>query len=385
MICYCTNIWNHHQGPVCQELARLYGNEFRMILHQPLDSPNSIERMQMGWSIRPPKESWIIEPPEHCASADYSEHRRMALASDVLVMDSVAPYLTHGMLVDRHKKGKINIQLGERFFKSGRPWYYALWPRKWVGRWVMRHRLESAHIHFFTMGHWCASDLKYLGACKGRTWRWGYLTNVSDRPTDKPMREKLRVGWCGRFLCCKNVCDILTATSLLEDEAKKRIEVVIVGDGPEKGNLTSLAHRLGLDGIVAFRPFLPQKDALAFMESVDIYPFPSNRFEGWGATLLEAMDKSCVVVANEAAGATLEVVQNGKNGFAYKDGDIARLAECMGWLIEHEKERREMGFRAWRTIQDWSPCVGALRLKNLVDRHMIPNASYVNGLCGLVR
>lgn len=215
------------------------------------------------------------------------------------------------------------------------------------------------------MSHWCADDLRFFRACRNRIWRWGYLIDVSVAPVKKPLHEKVRVGWCGRFLCCKNVSDILTASSLLEDSVKQSIEVVIVGDGPEKESLIDQMYRLGLDGIVTFKPFLPQKEALAFMETVDIFPFTSNRLEGWGAILPEAMDKCCAVVASEDAGSTLELVKDGENGFTFKAGDVVTLARRIATLVEDAAMRRRFGLAAWRTIQEWSPSAGARRLLDL--------------------
>ena len=31
-LAYCTNIWNHHQGPVCTELAKLLGPDWHKTL-----------------------------------------------------------------------------------------------------------------------------------------------------------------------------------------------------------------------------------------------------------------------------------------------------------------------------------------------------------------
>ena len=95
----------------------------------------------------------------------------------------------------------------------------------------------------------------------------------------------------------------------------------------------------------------------------------------------------CAVIANTAAGATLEVVEDGSNGFTFKDGDSATLSERLTWLVEHEKERYAMGHRAWATIQGWSPKAGAYRLVELVNhlqagmRDSFPSS----GLCAGVR
>lgn len=386
-LAYCTNIWNHHQGPVCTELARLLGSEFKLLLHQPLDYKYSVERINMGWNLNPPDEPWIVGPPKTCASVDYSEYVKIVMEADAIVFNSELPYMTWDMFRIRHRQGKLNLRMGERIYRGGRPWWLTLSIKKWLGRMVVRRRFESSGLHFLTMSHWCADDLSYLHVCKGRTWRWGYLTPISDTCIVRPKHDKVHIGWCGRMLRCKQVDFILKAYAAMSETARDGSEIHLVGDGETEEELRQLAKRLEIEGSVRFSPMKPQADAKKFLESLDIFVFPSNAHEGWGATLFEAMDKGCAVIANIAAGSTLEVVEDGSNGFTFKDGDIATLTAKLTWLVEHEKERREMGCRAWATIQGWSPTVGASRLVSLIEhlragsRDGIPTS----GLCAGVR
>ena len=387
-LAYCTNIWNHHQGPVCTELAKLLGpDDFKLLLHQPLDHKYSLERIAMGWNLNPPDEPWIVGPPKTCEEVDYSEYVRIANEADAIVFNSEIPYVTWDMLRERHRQGKLNLRMGERIYRGGRPWWYPFSPKKWIGRMVVRHRFESAGLHFLTMSHWCADDLRYLRAYKGRAWRWGYLTPVSAMCVNKPKRDKVRIGWCGRMLRLKQVDLILRAYAAMPEATKAKCEIHLVGNGEAEEELRQLARDLGIEGNVQFSPLMSQADARMFLEDLDVFVFPSNAHEGWGATLLEAMDKGCAVIANTAAGATLEVVEDGSNGFIFNNGDIATVAVRLAWLVEHAKERRDMGRRAWETIQGWSPKAGAYRLVELVNhlqagvRDGLPSS----GLCAGVR
>ena len=341
----------------------------------------------MGWNLNPPDEPWIVGPPKTCAEVDYSEYVRIVKEADAIVFNSEIPYVTWDMLRERHRQGKLNLRMGERIYRGGRPWWYPFSPKKWIGRMVVRHRFESAGLHFLTMSHWCADDLEYLHACRGRTWRWGYLTPVSEKCVEKQKRDKVRIGWCGRMLRLKQVDFILKAYAAMPETARAISEIHLVGNGEAEEELRQLAKELGIEGSVQFSPMMSQPDAKRFLEDLDVFVFPSNAHEGWGATLLEAMDKGCAVIANKAAGATLEVVEDGSNGFTFKDGDIATVMRRLSWLVEHENERRDMGRRAWETIQDWSPKEGAKRLINLVEALMNEFAScrFQSGLCSRIK
>lgn len=123
------------------------------------------------------------------------------------------------------------------------------------------------------------------------------------------------------------------------------------------------------------------------MSSLDVFVFPSGRKEGWGAILPEAMDKSCAVIANEAAGSTLELVRDGVNGFTFKNGDIKTLACRLSQLIVDGQLRKKMGQRAWRTMQEWSPSVGAYRFVALANTLLSGEHQHcpgcLRGLCEL--
>ena len=365
-VVFCTNIWNHHQGPVCTELAKMLGKDFTLLLHQPLDHRYSIDRIKLGWNLIPPKKSWIIGPPRTCADIDYSQYNQLAMDADVLILDSMVPYVDFKMLAKRHFDGKLNFIMSERFFRTPRPWWYMLNPRKWCSWWIIHHCYEAAHIHYLTMGHWVKSDLDFYRVCKGRIYQWGYLTPITEKPIEKPKRTRIVIGWCGRMLFLKQVDFILKAMSMLPASLQAKCDVRIAGHGEAESDLRNKAIKLGVDHITSFYGFMSHIDTLKFLEDLDIFVFPSGRYEGWGATLLEAMDKGCVPVANTAAGATLEVVENGINGIIFNDGNVTQLASHLKWLIENPEARHLLGRKAWQTVQKWSPAAGAKRLVEII-------------------
>lgn len=384
MVVFCTNIWNHHQGPVAVELARQTCGDFKMLLHQPLDHIYSKERQMLGWNIVPPSEDWIVGPPKATNLCDYSAYVKFAMDADVLLLDGIPPYLDFRMLRSRYKQGKVTFVMGERFFKEKRPWYFCLSLRKLVGRLITWYRYESAHIHFLTMSHWCLEDLSYYGICKGRTWRWGYLTEVSSACTQKDHGEKLRVGWCGRMIDWKRPDLVVLAVSKLAPVVREKIEVVMVGDGPERSKVDRLVEMMGLKSVVSVVGSKTACEIRAFMKSCDVFVFTSNRKEGWGAVLPEAMDSACAVIASKAAGSTLELVKDGYNGFVFEDGNDSELASLIHKLVDDRRLIKTLGRRAWEDMQEWSPREGASRLLELAKR-LCGDSSYASqikkGVC----
>ena len=130
-----------------------------------------------------------------------------------------------------------------------------------------------------------------------------------------PSTERYDILYAGRLIKHKNVDVLIKAI----DIAKKKmpdIKCGIIGDGPEKENLTKLMKDLNLEGNIEFLGFLEEaKDVIAYMKSSKVFVLPSTR-EGAGLVTLEA--NACglpVITVNHEKNAAVEVVINEENGF----------------------------------------------------------------------
>ena len=365
MIVYATTIWTHHQSALCRELHNLLGDEFKMVISMPLEHALCKERMAMGWDLIPPKEDWIVGPPLTFEEARATDYMRWIVDSEVAILGWI-PYVDESLINRRIRTGKITLFQGERLFKEERRWFDYLNPRV-LKRWaVWSWRFHHRNVYYLTLSHWCREDLRFLRGCKGRIFRWGYLTCVDEAPPRKTQNDRVRIGWCGRMLELKNVNHLIEAVARLPEDLRRRCEVEIVGNGEEEVALKDLVRQLQLEDIVRFSESVSSSDALAFMRSLDVYVFPSNRQEGWGAVILEAMNAGCAVVASTAAGATLDLIENGVNGFTFEVGDVDGLVFRLAELISSLERCRAVGFCAWKSVREWSPKIGALRLLSLI-------------------
>jgi glycosyltransferase involved in cell wall biosynthesis len=383
-LCYLTNIWNHHQGEVCREFAKLLGDDFKLCLYQPLDHHWSLERIGNGWDLMPPDESWILGPPKMAAETPklFAGIMSALEAADVVVA-SLSPLAPPDFYQRIVKPGKLTFMMGERFFRNKITLARLLNPRFWNMIRVVRNQLNYPNVHYLTMNHYCADDLRLMRLCKDRIWTWGYLTSVPENPPRPRNNPKTRILWCGRMLECKRVDLLIEAVGLLRDRGCFEIVVEIIGDGEEKQNLQRQVESLNLQNTISFLPFLPKNDVRRKMQEADIYVFPSNRQEGWGAALSEAMSEGCAVVANREAGATLELIRDGENGFVFNENDAQGLASILLRCCNDASMRKRMGASAWRTMQAWTPRVGACRFVEMAEGMLANNSSslFQTGLC----
>jgi glycosyltransferase involved in cell wall biosynthesis len=116
---------------------------------------------------------------------------------------------------------------------------------------------------------------------------------------------------------------------------------VLVGDGPARERLRSLASELGLSGQVMFAGM--RDDVASVLPVMDIFVCPSL-YEGFGIAIVEAMAAGRPVVAS-AVGGIPEIVVHEDTGLLVPPGDAAALAGALATLLTHPDQARAMGAR----------------------------------------
>ena len=74
-----------------------------------------------------------------------------------------------------------------------------------------------------------------------------------------------------------------------------------------------MAHDLGVTECVEFLGELTHDETIELMRDSEIFLATSNRMEGWGATVNEAMASGCCVVASDAMGSVPYLIEDGLN------------------------------------------------------------------------
>jgi len=143
------------------------------------------------------------------------------------------------------------------------------------------------------------------------------------------------ITFVGRLIAVKGVDLLIKAVK----DIKHKINVLIVGDGPERENLENMIKNLGLNRKVIFAGW--RTDIPAILRATDIFVLPSYS-EGLPIALLEAMaaGKACVVTDIGLP------VKNGENAIVIKPGNVAELKEALEYLIENKELREKLGKNA---------------------------------------
>lgn len=150
--------------------------------------------------------------------------------------------------------------------------------------------------------------------------------------------EDLRVVlFAGRLIEEKGLDRLLTAWR--KTASRERSVLVIVGDGPLRRDLETMASQLGIRANVRFLGH--RADVAKFYAIADLFVLPS-RTEGMSNALLEAMAAGLPVVASDVGG-NREIVEDGCSGFLVDWEDPLSCASVLSALIENPGLRQSMG------------------------------------------
>lgn len=122
-------------------------------------------------------------------------------------------------------------------------------------------------------------------------------------------------------------------------------EIDMYGIGPEWNNTKRLVDELDVADCVNLRGAAPNEEIIRQMRSHQVFLFTSDRNEGWGAVLNEAMSNGCAVLASDAIGSVPYLIDDGINGLIYKDGDINDLFMKVKWLSDNPDKLENMAHR----------------------------------------
>jgi sugar transferase (PEP-CTERM/EpsH1 system associated) len=157
------------------------------------------------------------------------------------------------------------------------------------------------------------------------------------------------IGTVGRLAEVKDQATLLRAVHALIErrpERRQHVRVLVVGDGPLRGQLGELAHELGIADNVWLAG--DRSDVPRLLRTMDLFVLPSLA-EGISNTVLEAMASGLPVVATRTGG-NPELVEAGVTGELFPVGDHGRLAEILLRMIDEPTQARAMGEAGRRRV-----------------------------------
>ena len=339
MIVFFTNFINHHQVYWLDEMYNLTNGDFVCVLSMGVP----MERQQLGYNDF--DRGYLLRAYESVENKE----RAMDLAKNADVAIFGAESLPYQ--IERMKLGKLSFEVGERWLKRGL--LNLLSPRLLKNMWYYHTLFYNKPIYKLCSSAYAAGDQYLMQSYKNRCYKWAYFTNVAERDIDEVIKnrsnQKIKILWCARYLGWKHPEMAILLAKRLKD-AGYEFEMNMFGIGELYDKMKALCVNLGVDDVVCMKGSVPNEQMVKEMSEHNIFLFTSDRNEGWGAVLNEAMSSGCVVVASNEIGAVPFLLKDGENGLIYKSKNLDSLYEKVVYLLENREQIALLGRNAYFTM-----------------------------------
>lgn len=362
-IAFVSNYLNHHAYPLCDEFIK-QADCFVFISTEK----NNFQGYQ--YRINAPFVIDYSSSIEKCVS--------IIKDFDIIIFGSCP----NELIKIRSETKKLYYIYTERFLKKG------LWRRFIPSTYkkIKDRILSFKNDNMFVLcaGAYVSKELKILNFPTNKCIKWGYFPELYTYDNaDKLVRnkEKNTFLWCGRFLDWKHPEIVLKLAKKLSNTGIK-FRITMIGDGPEKNKVVHLAKKMKLDKYIFFFDSMDHRQIRKQMEASMFYLFTSDYNEGWGAVLNESMNSGCVVFASEKAGSTPFLINDGINGYVFKNPSINSLYKQVSKVIKEDKSLFSLQKEAYSTIAEkWNAEEAVKRIL------MFSNSCFVekdNGPCSKI-
>ena len=355
-----SNYINHHQIPFCDAMNELLSGSFAFIQTEPMEE----ERIRMGWQ-NPVEISYLrkyYEEPEAC--------NKLIEEADLVIFGGTED---ESYIQGRLAGKKPLIRYSERLYKCGQ--WKAISPRGLKKKYHDHTRYRKDEVYLLCSGAYVSSDFHIVRAYPGKMLRWGYFpkTHVYE-DFDKLMKTKTpgNIVWAARFLDWKHPeLPLMTAKYLKKQGIPFHLD--LIGGGELDQTVQKLYKEYQLEDVVTLHGFKTPDEVRQFMLKADICLVTSDRNEGWGAVVNEAMNSGCAVVANHMIGAGPFLICHNENGMIYEDGNKEQLFQYTASLLKDRDRCRQMGYAAYKTVTaTWNERQAARRLLTFaIDKHFL--------------
>lgn len=341
-----SNFLNHHQSPFCDEMYKLLKENFTFV--STIKTPDSF--IKIGY---PDCSNYVYNLNSYLDDYHYQKALELGFDSDIVITGS-AP---EEFIKERIRLNKPTFRYSERLLKEGNWQLFS--PRVLYGLLKVHTRYRFKNIYMLCSSAYQANDMSKVFAYPDKMFKWGYFTSVKEMDIEllvsqKPV-EKINILWTARFIKWKHP---ELAVQLAYELKKKgyNFKLQMIGTGDLVDEVRKLIEVLDLDNYVTIIGNMPNSEVCQYMIKANIFLFTSDRNEGWGAVLNEAMSNGCAVVASDAIGAVPFLVENQINGMIYKSESLKSILQQTEKLLVNKSFRDELGTNAYRTLKNvWSP------------------------------
>jgi glycosyltransferase involved in cell wall biosynthesis len=175
----------------------------------------------------------------------------------------------------------------------------------------------------------------------------------------------------GRLVKRKGLDCLLQAVAKIQIPT---VKVVLIGDGPERNHLESLAVALGIRQQILFLGAVSEEKKFQYLSVSDVFTLPSLH-EGFGIVFLEAMYCGLPIITTDNGGQA-DFLKDRRNGFLVPVGDAEAMADKILILVQNHDLRMWMSVNNREDVKRFSVSATAERYERVFEQ--IANAKGEN-------
>ncbi len=351
-VVFLSNFFNHHQKPFSDEMFNILKGGYHFIETGRMPE----ERKSLGYWVDYP--DYVVRCDDFLS--DIQNYKKLIDDADAVIIGS-APEI---LIENRKKLNKLIFRYSER------PLRYGIEPLKYLPRLLKWHKKNPWNKPIYVL---CASaytpfDYARFGLFKNKCFKFGYFPETrqyDDINSVIKNKEKNSIVWVARFIPLKHPELMLELAKKLKADGYD-FNIKMIGNGALLNGISQAIIREGLSDCIEVLGSMKPEQVRNHMEKSQIHLFTSDKQEGWGAVLNEAMNSACVPISNKQIGATPFLIKDSENGFMYTD--INELYEKLRFLLDNPEQRKKMAISAYKTITDeWNGEIAAQRFVKLAN------------------
>ncbi len=373
-VVFISNFLSPHQLPICKQFFEQLDGSFLFIATKSINE----ERLKLGYKD-------LNQEPYVLRAYESKENDKQAIATAIDAEVVIIGSASDKYIIKRLKQKKMTFKYSERLLKKDLTVFHYL--RYVLGTWLHHGRFMKYPLYLLCAGAFVSKDFNRLGYYKSRCYKWGYFPVTKEYENIDTLierKEKNSILWAGRMIDWKHPEYVIELAKKLKDN-NKDFKLKLIGIGEKEDELRQLVIENNLLSNVQFLGSMSPEEVRLNMERSEIFVITSNRYEGWGAVVNEAMNSGCVVVSSDVVGAAPWLLKN-ESGVLFEDGNVDDLYLKIKLLLENPDGCKIMAKKAYQNIVSlWNEKIAVERLIGLIETLKDnKKMDYSDGPCSLM-
>ncbi len=359
---FVSNFINHHQAYLADEFYALLGSDFAFVCTERI-APEFQKYVDFKYADRP----YLLN--SYLSDLELSLALQLCSDSDVVVIGSAPEKFIENRLLSN----KIVFRYSERWFKKGD--HQAFSPRAWYYIYKNYLRFRNRRHFMLCASAYTANDVSKFCAFNNKMFKWGYFPAFREIDIIGILNSKtvqtFSIVWVARLIDWKHP-ELVIKLALYLKKKKYDFKIEMYGDGELEFLIRNELRSLELEEFVKLNNVVNNDEILAILRKSNVLLCTSDRGEGWGVVVNEAMSNGCTVVASHAVGSVPFLIENGVEGLVFRSGNSESLNFQVERLINDRVYCNYLASKAYKKIASlWNPKIAATSFLELAESIII--------------